>query len=96
MILDYFGVTKGTKALTKNGYKQKVGEDELEAEGGHDELDEEERKAFRMLAARANYMAQDDPSCQFAAKEVCRRMARPRAADFVSLKRLARFLLGDE
>ena len=30
-----------------------------------------------MLAARLNFMAQDNPAIQYAAKEICRNMARP-------------------
>ena len=47
-----------------------------------------------MLAARMNYMAQDNPAIQYAAKEVCRKMARPKIKDFSELKKLARFILG--
>ena len=54
----------------------------------------EECKAFRMIAARLNYMAQDNPWLQFPAKEVCRNMAKPRASDFMKTKRLVRFLKG--
>ena len=51
------------KVLSKNGYKADP------AKGGFEEqvLDKDEMKAFRMLAARLNYIAQDDPTIQFAA-----------------------------
>ena len=49
---------------------------------------------FRMLAARLNYMAQDSPAIQFAAKEVCRCMTKPACEDFVKIKRLVRFIVG--
>ena len=49
-----------------------------------------------MLAARLNYMAQDNPAIQFAAKEVCRKIACPSAEDFQNIKKLARFLIGVE
>ena len=70
-----------TKVLTKNGY-----------EDGPEQV--EECKAFRMIAARLNYMAQDNPWLQFPAKEVCRNMAKSRASDFIKMKRLFRFLKG--
>ena len=54
----------------------------------------EECKAFRMIAACLNYMAQDNPWLQFPAKEVCRNMAKPRSSDFMKIKRLVRFLKG--
>ena len=49
-----------------------------------------------MLAARFNYMAQDNPAIQFAAKEVRRKMACPTEEDFQNIKKLARFLVGVE
>ena len=49
---------------------------------------------FRALAARANYLAQDRPDLQFAAKEVCRFMSAPTETSEGALKRLGRYLLG--
>ena len=43
---------------------------------------------FRALAARANYLAQDRPDLQFAAKEICRYMSAPTDASEAGLKRL--------
>lgn len=81
-----------TKARTKNGYK-----DDL-AKWGQDievhMLQLEEVKAYRMLAARLNCIAQDDPSIQYAAKEVCRKMAQPHVGDFQRIKKLVRFMKG--
>ena len=80
-----------TKVLTKNGYED--GPEQVELR--ETELSMEECKAFRMIAARLNYMAQDNnPWLQFPAKEVCRNMAKPRASDFMKTKRLVRFLKG--
>ena len=53
-------------------------------------------KAFLMLAAILNYIAQDDPTIQFAAKELCREMSSPTSQDFSKLKKLVRFLVGVE
>ena len=50
--------------------------------------------AFRGAAARANYLAADRLDCQFAAKEVCRFMAKPTEASWCALKRLCRYLVG--
>ena len=50
---------------------------------------------FRMLAARCNYLAQDRPDIQFAAKEVCRKMSSPDEDAWGKLKRLARYLAGE-
>ena len=34
-----------------------------------------EAKSYRMLAARLNYMSQDNPMLQYSAKEACRSMS---------------------
>ena len=90
LLQEYFGMDDKTKVLTKNGYED--GPEQVELR--ETELSMEERKAFRMIAARLNYMAQDNPWLQFPAKEVCRNMAKPRASDFTKTKRLVRFLKG--
>ncbi len=50
--------------------------------------------AFRASAARVNYLAADRADCQFAAKEVCRWMAKPTEQSWAALKRLCRYLVG--
>ena len=57
-------------------------------------MDAAEKKSFRMLAAKLNYMDEDNPAIQFAAKEICRKMAAPVDTDFSRVKKLARFLVG--
>ena len=52
-----------TKVLTKNGYED--GPEQVELR--ETELSMEECKAFRMIAARLNCMAQDNPWLQFPA-----------------------------
>ena len=59
-----------------------------------EELGTREAREFRGLAARANYLAQDRPDIQYAAKEVCRGMARPLKMHVKALRRLARYLVG--
>ena len=90
LLQEYFGMDDMTKVLTKNGYED--GPEQVELR--ETELSMEECKAFRMIAARLNYMAQDNPWLQFPAKEVCRNMAKPRGSDFTKTKRLVRFLKG--
>ena len=58
-----------------------------------EELCGPEARAFRGLAARANYLSADRPDIQYGAKEACRDMARPTRASMARLKRLARYLL---
>ena len=70
------------------------GVDQDDAEAGEDEelSDKGEIKKFRGVAARANYLAQDRPDIAFAAKEVCREMAKPTAGSWRRAKRLVRYL----
>ena len=51
-------------------------------------------KAYRALAAKLNYVGQDDPTVQFAAKEVRRKMSCPTVGDFMKLKKVVRFMTG--
>ena len=61
----------------------------------HDKpLEERLHTAFRGAAARANYLAADRLDVQFAAKEVCRWMAKPTESSWAALKRLCRYLVG--
>ena len=87
---EYFGMDENTNTLSKNGYDEGESADEVEDY----ELTREECKSFRMLAARLNYMAQDNVWLQFPAKEVCRNMANPRLRDFEKIKRIVKFLIG--
>ena len=66
-------------------------EEQLEAEIP---LNPEEATAFRAVAARGNYLAQDRPDIQFAVKELCRCMSSPKREDQHKLKRLGRYLRG--
>ena len=90
VLVKHFGMNDSTKVLNKNGYG------DVQGQGGSPEEEVEltvsEAKTYRMLAARLNYMAQDNPLLQYPAKEVCRSMARPSVTDFGKVKRLVRFL----
>ena len=92
ILVKHFGMNDSTKVLNKNGYG------DVQWQGGSPEEEVEltvsEAKTYRMLAARLNYMAQDNPLLQYPAKEVCRSMARPSVTDFGKVKRLVRFLKG--
>ena len=61
---------QNAKPVTNPGWKEEVEEGEL--------LEGEERTAYRALAARVNYLAQDRPDIQYQAKEICRQMQNPR------------------
>ena len=66
----------------------------IETEEQSPELDKKEASAYRGVAARLNYLAQDRPDLQYSCKEASRRMAKPRQADWAILKRIGRYLLG--
>lgn len=73
----YFGMNGSTKTF-KNGYH--------EESAGDEELSREEARESRTLEARLDYMSQGNPYMpymQFAAKEACRVIARPKVRGFV-------------
>ena len=90
LIMDHFGLDGDSKFLKKNCYK----EEEDGREKTPQKLNRQECKVYRMLAARMNFMALDNPVIQFAAKEICRKMSGPDEEDFAKAKRLARFIAG--
>ena len=71
------------------GYKRDSSAEEESAP-----LEPVEARAFRALAARANFLCMDRPDIAFAAKECCRRMSAPRSEDVRALERVASYLLG--
>ena len=88
-LLEGLGLDNGCKSSATPGIKPIV-------ENLKDDkpLSAEAHTAFRALAARANYLAQDRIDLQFSAKEVCRFMSAPTDTADAALKRLGRFLLG--
>ena len=86
-------IIEATRMGSANGVKT-PGEDPKEGEGEeNEELGQEESTKFRALAARANYLAADRQDIQYAVKELCRGMSRPRRVHQAKLKRLARYLV---
>ena len=59
---------------------------------GKTALADKEFTRFRALAARANYLSADRIDILFAAKEVCRFMARPTDLAMGALRLLVRYL----
>ena len=88
-ILAFFGMTKESHGLTKNGYK----EDQAQGAIDEEKLDADGQRTFRGLAATLNFMSQDNMVLQYPAKEICRRMAGPTKNDVLTIKKLARFLI---
>ena len=89
IVIDFFGKDENSKKLMQNGYK----DDDVKDATDSQELDIQECKSYRMLAARSNFIAQDNPAIQYSAKEICRNMARPETTHSAKIKKLARFLL---
>jgi hypothetical protein len=85
-IMEALGFDDKTKGLTVNGRVEDEAEDVTELQG-------QEATSFRAVAARLNYVSQDAPDIQFAAKDVCREMAGPTEQSWKKLKILARFML---
>jgi hypothetical protein len=79
----------GSKSVCTPGLRESAAEAAADVP-----LDPKLMRAFRAAAARANYMAQDRPDCQYACKEICRFMAKPTQASWQAMKRLCRYLGG--
>ena len=59
-------------------------------------LDASEAKRFRSLAATLNCMSSDRSDVQYAAKEVCKKMASPTKGSWKRVKKAGRYLTGVE
>lgn len=86
-IIEYFKLEEGSKGLDVPIVR------DIDEAKEKEELIGAEVREFRALAARANYLSADRLDIQFAAKEVCRDMAKPSQASMARMKRLARYLL---
>ena len=62
-------------------------------EKGGVEMNDHAKTRFRGVAARINYLAIDRSDPQFAAKELCRKMAKPGPKDWDKARRIARYLV---
>ena len=59
-------------------------------------LDASETKRFKSLAATLNCMSLDRSDVQYAAQEVCTKMAKPTRGSWKRLKKAGRYLKGVE
>ncbi len=82
IIIRDVGFKEHSKGVTTPGVNDEVGEDEGEVS----------ETLCRAIAARANYLAQNRPDIQFAAKEVSRLMSKPQAGDSKRARRLGGYL----
>ena len=88
IIVENMGM-KDSKGVATPGTRDDSEQDEEENE---EELTGTEATMFRAISARANYLALDRPDIQYATKEICRKMSKPRKKDWRRLARLAKYL----
>ena len=70
--------------------------EEINQEEDTERLDVPETKRFRSLAAMLNFLSSDRSDVQYAAKEVCTKMASPTRGSWKRLKKAGRHLKGVE
>ena len=75
-------------SLTHPGGDKKT----IDEEDDSTELQGLEATRFRGVSAPPNYLAADRPDIQYAVKELCRRMAKPKQGDWNKLQMVARYL----
>ena len=82
ILCEGMGLKEGSK-----GVGAPVAREDAAAAGTEEEpLGPEETTRFRVLAARANYIAQDRVDVQFAAKELCREMSSPITSSWCAIE----------
>ena len=59
-----------------------------------EELDKEEGKLFRGLAARLNFLSLDCPDLQFGIKQCSREMSKPTRGSWKRIEKVDRYLVG--
>ena len=91
-LLEGLGLNEESKAVNSAAVKP----EEIGQEEDTEMLDASETKRFRSLAATLNYMSSDRSDVQYAAKEVCTKMANPTQGSWKRLKKAGRYLKGVE
>ena len=91
-LLEGLGLKEESKAFNNAAVKP----EEIGQEEDTDMLDASEAKRFRSLAATLHYMSSDRSDVQYAAKEVCKKMANPTQGSWKRLKKAGRYLTGVE
>ena len=69
-------------------------DDKVEALKPEEELDGDDIRRYRALAARMNYISIDRPDVQFCLKDACREMSRPTVRALRKLERIESYLQG--
>ena len=77
-LVEGIGLLAGSNGLEKPAIKEAV--EDVGDPQWNEELDPDDARLFRALAARANYLSQDRADVQYAAKEACRHMEGPTRA----------------
>jgi hypothetical protein len=91
--MEEFGLNEDSKGLEAPAERQDVEKEWSPEDNDESEtMDKEDATKFRSVAARMNYLGMDRSDIQYATKEVCRSMARPKKEDWQKIKRLARYL----
>ena len=85
-LLEGLGSSEESETITSVAVKQ----EEIGEEDDANMLDGAERK-FRSLAATHNYKSQDRPDVQYAAQELCTKMAHPTPGSWKTPKKAARY-----
>ena len=91
-LLEGLGLNEESKAVNSAAVKP----EEIGQEEDTEMLDASEAKRFRSLAETWNYMSSDRSDVQYAAKEVCKMMAKPTQGSWKRLKKAGRYLTGVE
>ena len=60
-----------------------------------EELDKDQAKLYRAVAARLNYIAPDRPDLAYSVKDSARSMSNPKKSDMQKLKNIGRYLIGN-
>ena len=77
---------ESSKGLSTPGIDEPLKEEDVE-------LSDWKLKAYRSLAARANYLSLDRPDIQYSVKELCRSMSRPTEGSWRKLMRVGKYLV---
>jgi hypothetical protein len=82
------------KSVSSPGLMDNVNEQKSDQRDPDEELGGKEATKYRAIAARLNYLSQDRPDIQYAAKEISRDMSKPKVGSWGKVKRLCRYLKG--
>ena len=93
ILLQMSGLDEGSKFVGSPAVKEGEGSEWVDEEV---ELQGSERRRYRDMTARLNYMGQDRSDVQYATKELSVNMAKPTVGGLRKLKRVVRYLAGAE